>query len=169
MALIKCNECKKEFSSDAKACPHCGKRRTSFITKLIAWFFAFVGVMMVWGMIQGQKTSEEAVQKEAGRRAALTTDQRLAEDAAKAKEKKLSAARGACLITLKQNLNDPGSAEIGSTSQWYVEERKNGTILVQPTARAKNAFGAYIQGAWDCVVKPEGKNIRVLSMKQIRP
>lgn len=169
MALVTCKECKKEFSSDAKACPHCGKRRTSLTTKLFAGVFVFVGVMAFWGMIQGQKASEEAAQKKAEQRAALTPEQRLAEDAAKAKEEKLSAARGACLITLKQSLNDPGSAEIGSTSQWYVEERKNGTILVQPTARAKNAFGAYIQGAWDCVVKPEGKNIQVLSMKQIRP
>lgn len=25
MALIECRECKKEISSDAKVCPHCGK------------------------------------------------------------------------------------------------------------------------------------------------
>jgi len=169
MALIRCKECKKEFSSDAKACPHCGKIRTTFTTKLFTGFFVLVGIMTIWGMIQGQKASEVAAQKETDRLAALTPEDRAEEIAAKAKLEKLSAARGACLIVLKQNLNDPGSAEIGSTSHWYVKERKDGTILIQPSARAKNAFGAYINGVWECVVKLEGENVRVLSMNQIRP
>lgn len=29
MALIKCTECGKEYSIDAKACPNCGKRHTA--------------------------------------------------------------------------------------------------------------------------------------------
>lgn len=29
MALIKCKECGKEYSTDAKACPNYGKRRTA--------------------------------------------------------------------------------------------------------------------------------------------
>lgn len=27
MALIICKDCKKEFSSDAKRCPHCGAKK----------------------------------------------------------------------------------------------------------------------------------------------
>jgi hypothetical protein len=81
----------------------------------------------------------------------------------------VSSARGACLIMLKRTLNDPDSAQPERTGMWYVEEQKDGTILVQPTGRAKNAFGAYIQGTWNCVVRPEGENVRVLSLKQIRP
>lgn len=34
MALIKCKECSKEFSSDAKVCPHCGSTKNrSFFSK----------------------------------------------------------------------------------------------------------------------------------------
>lgn len=80
-----------------------------------------------------------------------------------------SAAQGACIFALNSVLNDPDSAKFDATSSWYIEERKNGTILVQPTLRARNAFGAYVHATWDCIVKPEGENIRVLSLKQIRP
>ena len=38
MALVTCPECKKEMSSDADACPNCGKkqRRTGCLTQIIA-------------------------------------------------------------------------------------------------------------------------------------
>jgi RNA polymerase subunit RPABC4/transcription elongation factor Spt4 len=162
MALVKCKECGKEFSTDAKACPNCGKRRTSKITKIVAGFFIFAVIISVFSSKQSEDT-------EAARRATLTPEQLLAENAAKAKEGRVSSARGACLIVLEKSLNDPDSAKLERTSSWYTEERKDGTILVQPTGRAKNAFGAYINGAWDCVAKPEGGNTRVLSIKQIRP
>jgi|OM-RGC.v1.035162127 hypothetical protein len=37
MAIIKCKECKKEISSSAKECPHCGFRKYQMgcLTKLI--------------------------------------------------------------------------------------------------------------------------------------
>lgn len=162
MALVKCKECGKEYSTDAKACPNCGKRRTTMTTKIIAGFFAFVIIMSIFN-------SQQSENAESARRATLTPEQRTAEDTAKAKAGKLSAARGACLIALEKSLNDPDSAKLESTSSWYTEERKDGTILVQPSGRAKNAFGAYINGIWDCVAKPQGENIRVISLKQIRP
>jgi len=78
-----------------------------------------------------------------------------------------SAPRGACRMALEKTLHDPGSAEFDLGSNWYVETRKDGTILVQPKLRAKNAFGAYRYVTYNCIVKPEGENIRVLSLKQI--
>lgn len=169
MAMIKCSECKQEISSGAKSCPHCGKRRTSSITKIIMWFFIIMGVVTIWAGFTGEETKQINAQKEAARVAALTPEQKAAEEAEREKESILSSARGSCLIVLKESLNDPDSADIGSTRSWYTEQRKDGTVLVQPTARAKNAFGAYVHGTWDCVVKPEGKTVRILSLKQIRP
>jgi hypothetical protein len=90
--------------------------------------------------------------------------------AARAKqESKLRDASGACLVALQKTLHDPYSARFDHTGTWYAEERKNGTILVQPTGRAKNQFGAYVYGTWSCIARHEGKNVRVLSLKQIRP
>lgn len=162
MALIKCKECGKEYSTDAKACPNCGKRRTTMTTKLIGGLIAFIIAMSIYNFQQRGNSESE-------RRTALTPEQRATEDAAEATAGRLSAARGACLILLQKSLNDPDSAKLERSSSWYVEERKDGTILVQPSGRAKNAFGAYINGVWDCVAKPEGEKIRVLSLKQIRP
>jgi len=45
MALRKCPECGREISSDAKVCPHCGKKQitTSFIVQLILG-----GILAIW-------------------------------------------------------------------------------------------------------------------------
>lgn len=158
MALVNCHECGKEISDESKRCPHCGAKRKKKAGP-IAWIIAGVFLLIVIMNVGNKESSESA------RRAALTPEQRAVEDSAN----RLRAARGACLVVLKQNLNDPDSAKFGSASEWYAKERKDGTIHVQPTGRAKNAFGAYINGTWDCIVKPEGANVRVLSLKQIRP
>lgn len=166
MALIKCHECGKEVSGEARQCPHCGAKRKKKAGP-IAWMFAGIvlfSIIVIGPMTEGQRDAAEAE-----RRAALTPEQRTAEDAAIAKANRLSSARGACLITLKEQLHDPDSAQFGLTSNWYTSERKDGTILVQPVGRAKNAFGAYINSTWECVVRPEGTNIRVLALKQIQP
>lgn len=169
MGMVQCAECKAEISSSAKMCPKCGKRRTSWLTKAFTWFFIFVGGAVLISVVSGQKAADEAAQQQAEQQASMTPEQRKQEAEAMAKAERLSSARGACLIVLKKSLNDPDSAQIGMTSQWAVEERKNGIILVQPSARAKNAFGAYVSGVWECVTKPENANVRVLSFKQIRP
>ena len=146
MAMIKCHECGKEISSKAEGCPHCGakpKKGVGLGSVIMVGFLSLL--VMLW--FAGKSSDNNVSQP---------TD-------------KFSTARGACLIVLKQSLNDPDSAKIGMTSEWYTAERNDGTILVQPTARAKNAFGAYVQGTWDCIVRPEGQNVRVLALKQIRP
>ena len=169
MALVKCKECGREHSTDAKACPNCGKRRTSALTKVFAWFFGFVGLMTLWGMIQGQKASQESLQAAAQRDAALSPEQRAAQEAAKAQEARFSSAPGARLIVLKRSLHDPDSAKLEATSRWLVEDRADGSVLVQPAARAKNAFGAYVNGVRNCVAKAEGGHVRIVSLDQIRP
>jgi len=180
MSLIKCKGCGKEYSSSAKACPHCGKHLTSGSTKFIGGLVALIIIFAIWTSHRNQEEAERIARIEATRQAAMTPEQRERQRVAKEREVKLqkaaeekgkrfSAARGACLLSLKTNLHDPDSAKLDSTYTWYVEERKNGTILVQPTGRAKNAFGAYIKGAWNCVTKQHGNDIVVLSLKQIRP
>lgn len=55
MALRPCRECGKEVSSDANACPHCGKRiqkKTSTGTGCLAIIIGFVVIAAVIGSIQ---------------------------------------------------------------------------------------------------------------------
>ncbi len=146
MVIINCHECKKEISDEADKCPHCGAKPKKGMGLISSILMGTLGLFVVLWIVG--KSSE-------GNRSQPTD--------------RLSAARGACLIVLKQSLNDPDSAKFGLTSEWYTAEQSDGTIVVQPTGRAKNAFGAYIQGTWNCVVRPEGENIRVLGLNQIRP
>lgn len=80
----------------------------------------------------------------------------------------VQAAKGACRLALAKVLHDPGSVQWDDNPGWYTERRGDGSILVQPRARAKNRMGAYVLGAWDCVARPEGGDIRIVSLKQIR-
>jgi len=47
MALIKCKECQAEISSDAKSCPHCGKRVPHVDAKNV--ITVIVGCLVIWG------------------------------------------------------------------------------------------------------------------------
>jgi uncharacterized OB-fold protein len=49
MALVKCDECGKEKSSAAKACPNCGKS-SSHISSEIVWF-AVIGIVVFFGFM----------------------------------------------------------------------------------------------------------------------
>lgn len=168
MSLIKCHECGKEISDEAKTCPHCGVKPKTGMGAGKAVLLTFF-ILIVISMVMGKISSENAATQEDTRRASLTPAQRAAEDAAKAKSKRIGEARYICQLTLEKSLNDPDSAKLESSYKWYAEERKDGTILVQPTGRAKNAFGAYINGTWNCLTKRDGENVRFLSLKQIRP
>ena len=149
MGMAACGECGKEISRSARACPHCGKRKTSFFTKLVAIFFVFSGVMIL--VVNATAPSNPAVSTPAE------------------PPDPFSAARGACRFALMETLHDPESAELNRSGRWYVERQKDGAILVQPSGRAKNAFGAYINSVWDCVVREEGENLRVVKLQQVRP
>jgi hypothetical protein len=162
MALVSCKECGHKISSDVKACPQCGKKRTSSGTKGCAVLIVLFALFAVIGFI----VSDNAQVK---RSAILTPQQRAAERERKAKEDLLNSVRGICLMAVKESLNDPYSAKFDPSWKWFIEEKEDGLIRVQPTGRAKNAFGAYIHGTWECVIKPDGINSGIVSLKQIRP
>lgn len=158
MALTKCAECSQEISDKADKCPSCGapaEKKSEGMgmgASMLLGVLVMVGVFLLLGALtRNDETPNQGM-----------TD---VSDV----ERKLSAARGACLIVLNEQLHDPDSAKLERTSRWYTEQRLDGTVRVQPTGRAKNSFGAYINGTWDCIVRPEGENVRVIALKQIRP
>lgn len=159
MALKKCGECGGEVSTKAAACPKCGAkvRQVSVFTALVVIFFA------AWGFASVLAPKPE--KKESSPPVALTPEQKAAEEAAG----RLSQARYACRKFMDKTLHDPDSAKLKPWSSWYAAEKKNGTVLVQPSGRAKNAFGAYINGTWNCVVSIKGDDIRLVSLDQISP
>jgi len=136
-----CKACKMSIDAEAKICPHCRTRQGLGLGKKIGIvFLVLIAIGAVSNALKGPAPADP-----------------------------LNTARYACREFLLKTLNDPDSAKLEEYRTWFAETKKDGSILVQPRGRAKNAFGAYIIGTWNCTVKNDGKDIRLLSMKQIRP
>ncbi len=59
MSMIKCNECSKEISSDARICPHCGKKRAGVSGKVLLLCLGAIAVCLV--MIQRENSHRAVV------------------------------------------------------------------------------------------------------------
>lgn len=164
MALIKCKECGQQMSSGAKACPHCGKRRTSRAAKGCLWIVIVFGVAVGFGIY---KTGQQHDAADA-RRAAMTPQQVADEAAAEFDAKLPDASKALCLKALKQSLNDPDSAKFDA-GNWSVSTEGNYHYTVLATFRAKNQMGAYVLTDWRCRVVAEGTKVQLLSLQQIAP
>ncbi|MBQ3265218.1 MAG: zinc-ribbon domain-containing protein [Ruminococcus sp.] len=73
MALIKCPECGKEISNEAKACPHCGKpipreKGKLFYKSINFWIVMaavlLVAIMVIFFIVQYNKGVEKARQSD---------------------------------------------------------------------------------------------------------
>lgn len=47
MALVACTECGKEISSRAKACPHCGKKKATILSRVLKVLAGFLVVFFI--------------------------------------------------------------------------------------------------------------------------
>lgn len=66
MALIKCKECGKEISSNAKQCPNCGApkpKQTSFVTWVVAGFIGLLVISGVCSSIFDKKTTPKTQER----------------------------------------------------------------------------------------------------------
>jgi len=161
MALIRCSECGKEVSEKVKACLNCGddiqkqinlarsKRKWKDIPKSEKRQAAITGIVL--GIIflfclnscLSPKTPAEI--EEGHKRGAI----------------------GACRMFIERQLNDPSSMEIihNGSKAMHVE----GNIYETNVAfRAKNAFGASIPASYHCVVRLEGDDFHLVSLKKNR-
>lgn len=141
MALIKCAECGKDVSSEAKTCPHCGakvvlpKKPMSKTKKII--FGALGGVILISIVATNQQEQEKA-QAEQARLATLSPEQKAQEEAHKAQQEKYEEMAKQGARKLKLAMKDPESFEIKS-----LIVKKNGTACYD--YRATNSFNAKLQ------------------------
>lgn len=147
MPIVKCHECGKDVSTEAKTCPSCGvkvKNPTSRAVKLIGLAFtvAVIGTAITGNNNQPQQNAESS------RRASLTPEQRATEDAAKAKRDTQLQTAAAVALRLKNATKDPAAFELT-------------TLIVKPDGtacyeyRAKNSFGAILPSS--AVLTTKGK------------
>lgn len=142
--------------------------QTSTFTKLVMWSFVGIGVMVVIGIAMGQRESKRLADAETLRRAALTPEQRAEEARAKAESDAIGAGKHLCRLAVERSLKDPDSVQWDESPGWYHAKQPDGTILYQPRARAKNSFGGYVAGVWECVVLPDGNDVRLVRLKQLK-
>lgn len=138
MALTTCKDCKKEFSTDAKKCPHCGAKKPSKkfgpSIKSVLGFFALLFLLSKILNPEPSIPSAPPAQPSAAD----------AEEADAAIHR-----RGA----VKQSLHDPGSAKFDPSPMYFRKKEKNGTYIVQVTLQAKNGFNALQKMTIKCQIK----------------
>lgn len=65
MAMKTCPECKNEISSNAKVCPHCGRKKKNIFWQIIKWsFLIFVGAPFLVGLLAAifaERPTEEQI------------------------------------------------------------------------------------------------------------
>ena len=151
MALIACQECKREVSTEAKTCPHCGakvrlpKKPMSTKTKVVLGIF---GALFIASATIENLKKDEAKKEEVQRVAALTPEQLAKEKAAKAKRDTQLQMAGAGALTIKKAMKDPEAFELKS-----LVVKPNGSACYE--YRAKNSFGATLPSS--AVLSPKGK------------
>jgi hypothetical protein len=140
MALIKCKECGKEVSSNAKTCPNCGNKmpkKTSIATWIIGGVFLFVVVTCTLNVEKAKDAGEARI-------AAMTPEQRAAEEKTKKDLSDLHDAQLTCEGEVKKTLHDPDSAQFDDFRGYAVlpHTAPPDHYIVLVTVRAKNGFGA---------------------------
>ena len=123
MALTTCSECKKEISTDAKVCPHCGTtkphpKKTSNAT------WALLALLIIGGISSSMQDKTPEPQK---------TPEQIKQDAIDT-ERTSNAIQARSM--LKQSLKDPDSLQLDEALTM-----ENKTVCMQ--YKAKNGFGGY--------------------------
>ena len=142
MPIVKCHECGKDVSTQAKTCPSCGvkvKKPTSRALKLI-------GLACVIGVIGTAITGNNTPPPQQS--AALSPEQRATDDTAKAKRDLQLQTAAAVALRLKRATKDPAAFELTA-------------LVVKPDGaacyeyRAKNSYGAILPSS--AVLTAKGK------------
>lgn len=138
-------------------------------------FFALVLVAMAAYVFIGNKIEEKdqrvKSRLESERRAALTVEQRQAEDEKKAAARRLKVLEGAipgarqrCISIWTGSLRDPDSAKIESLEGGMVGDTEYALIII---GRAKNGFGGYVRSSWLCRMRWDGKVMHYEGMSEL--
>jgi hypothetical protein len=127
MALVKCKECSKEISSEAKACPHCGAKPPKPTSRLAV---LLIGIAMIAIYVEGTKkdTPPQAVVTISPEQAALNKKQ------ADEKTARVDSTIRV-LASIKASLREPESVK------WASVLSSDDGAVVCVTYRARNGFG----------------------------
>lgn len=129
MALVKCKECAREISSDAKACPGCGVKRKKSVGLIGYAVISIFGIAVIGGM------TNSAPNKSAPPAPPLSPEANAAKEKVEAASNARFMNTVATLKSVKSALREPGSV------QWEdISANEDGSVVCL-TYRARNGFG----------------------------
>lgn len=144
-------------------------------TSLLTWMAAIgASGVLILAMIaavvglhkEATRASIEAA-TERDRLASMTPDEKADELHRRETERHIARASYVCRSAISEQLHDPFSVKWDERPAWYAIQKPDGTMSVQPRARAKNALGAYVHSTWDCQVSPPPE-MAVVDLRIIR-
>jgi len=167
-----CRTCRQMIAILAHHCPHCGapdpsghyaqqesRRQSRTLLKNIV-VVCLVGGLTVWTVNGCLKMSEEARQREAARQAAMTPEQRVAEQQAKQDQTIATQSIFWAQRAVKQKLKSPATAkfpgEILHRDEYQVQKLPDDVWRVRSWVDAQNSFGALIRSRWTAELKLSG-------------
>ena len=159
MAMIKCPECRKSISSEATACPKCGKpiseatkkkaleraRQPPYLAILVVVTITIV--LLVFAALPSNKSA---------------TSQSGCNDSSDSK----SSAQTVAELSVKRELKAPSSAKFGDSRVSYTGECK---FLVVGEVDAQNSFGAMLRKTYTVRVeyRPGERNWEAVSVELV--
>lgn len=140
MALTPCPECEKQISTDAKTCPHCGKKapnRKSVTCLGVLIAFIVGGIFMIPTFFFS--SSEHSAPKKPAYGFISEGD-----------------ALGICQEQIEKMAKYSSSVEF-SYLDYNVHQDKKGTVIVVQNFTAMNSFGAKIPQQGTCRIRKNGQ------------
>ena len=141
MGTVKCRECGKNVSNEAKNCPHCGVAKPAPESKLGLYVKLGLGAVLVIAMVrcisdQEDRKSQASAEKQRIE-ASKTPEQRAREEAEKAKKEAEFQSVVSRLRALKATTKNPNSFELVDAVLM-----NDGTLCA--TYRGTNSFNAVV-------------------------
>jgi hypothetical protein len=174
MALTTCRECKKEVSTSAKTCPHCGIKNPALKAK--DTFVGVIGLIVLVGIVYScsgsDKPKQEAAQNVPDKsQETQVSEKKAAEELAACKldlqcwgEKNLPAASVYCKTDIEKlgkfsSKWTDGMLEMKfSRYRWL--DKSNGTLtFIGDKIEFQNGFGAFQPHIYTCDFDPTSKSV----------
>lgn len=151
MSLVKCRECGKEVSTEAKTCPHCGVSKPTPPAKVGT---ATTVISILVAVVIAYQCTKNKNDSQAESKPAPPTRQELE-----------SSARHYCSKFVERSAHDPSSIDWVDRLDWPTYSEAGGEWAVHMTFRAKNGFGATVLNTKTCRIKVNGENVSLLSLR----
>jgi RNA polymerase subunit RPABC4/transcription elongation factor Spt4 len=173
MALKPCRECKKEVSTEATVCPHCGTPKPT--TPQQTWKDTLVGLIVVIVVVGGLVTmcSDSDEQKKAKAAESALKDAQCNQDLSCIGDRLSISMTGRCVPEIERlaknsvKWTDETLEPKFSRLRWTNAE-KTMVTLIGDKAQFQNGFGAYVSVIYQCDVDIQTRTVFAVRVNEGR-